>query len=69
MFIRSEKGDKTMVGKKLTLILTPELAQMLETLKNTEAFRERSQAEMLRTLIRAGLRAELKELDREALVM
>lgn len=69
MFIRSEKGDKTMVGKKLTLILTPELAQMLETLKNTEAFRERSQAEMLRTLIRAGLRAELKKLDREALVM
>lgn len=69
MFIRSEKGDKTMIGKKLTLILTPELAQMLETLKNTEAFRERSQAEMLRTLIRAGLRAELKELDREALVM
>ena len=69
MFIRSEKGDKTMVGKKLTLILTPELAQMLETLKNTEAFRERSQAEMLRTLIRAGLRAELKELDREALAM
>ena len=58
-----------MVGKKLTLILTPELAQMLETLKNTEAFRERSQAEMLRTLIRAGLRAELKELDREALAM
>lgn len=58
-----------MVGKKLTLILTPELAQMLETLKNTEAFRERSQAEMLRTLIRAGLRAELKKLDREALVM
>ena len=58
-----------MVGKKLTLILTPELAQMLETLKNTEAFRERSQAEMLQTLIRAGLRAELKELDREALVM
>ena len=51
-----------MVGKKLTLILTPELAQMLETLKNTEAFRERSQAEMLRTLIRAGLRAELKKL-------
>lgn len=69
MFIRSEKGDKTMIGKKLTLILTPELAQMLETLKNTEAFRERSQAEMLRTLIRAGLRAELKKLDREALVM
>ena len=69
MFIRSEKGDKTMVGKKLTLILNPELAQMLETLKNTEAFRERSQAEMLRTLIRAGLRAELKKLDREALVM
>ncbi len=69
MFIRSEKGDKTMVGKKLTLILTPELAQMLETLKNTEAFRERSQAEMLRTLIRAGLRAELKKLDREALAM
>lgn len=69
MFIRSEKGDKTMVGKKLTLILTPELAQMLETLKNTEAFRERSQAEMLRTLIRAGLRAELKKLGREALVM
>lgn len=68
MFIRSEKGDKTMVGKKLTLILTPELAQMLETLKNTEAFRERSQAEMLRTLIRAGLRAEKKEADREALV-
>lgn len=58
-----------MVGKKLTLILTPELAQMLETLKNTEAFRERSQAEMLRTLIRAGLRAELKKLGREALVM
>lgn len=58
-----------MVGKKLTLILTPELVQMLETLKNTEAFRERSQAEMLRTLIRAGLRAELKELDREALAM
>lgn len=58
-----------MVGKKLTLILNPELAQMLETLKNTEAFRERSQAEMLRTLIRAGLRAELKKLDREALVM
>lgn len=58
-----------MVGKKLTLILTPELAQMLETLKNTEAFRERSQAEMLRTLIRAGLHAELKELDREALAM
>ena len=58
-----------MVGKKLTLILTPELAQMLETLKNTEAFRERSQAEMLRTLIRAGLRAELKGLDREALAM
>ena len=58
-----------MVGKKLTLILTTELAQMLETLKNTEAFRERSQAEMLRTLIRAGLRAELKELDREALAM
>lgn len=58
-----------MVGKKLTLILNPELAQMLETLKNTEAFREKSQAEMLRTLIRAGLRAELKELDREALVM
>lgn len=58
-----------MIGKKLTLILTPELAQMLETLKNTEAFRERSQAEMLRTLIRAGLRAELKKLDREALVM
>lgn len=58
-----------MVGKKLTLILTPELAQMLETLKNTEAFRERSQAEMLRTLIRAGLRAELKKLDREALAM
>ena len=58
-----------MIGKKLTLILTPELTQMLETLKNTEAFRERSQAEMLRTLIRAGLRAELKELDREALVM
>ena len=57
-----------MVGKKLTLILNPELAQMLETLKNTEAFRERSQAEMLRTLIRAGLRAELKKLDREALV-
>ena len=53
-----------MIGKKLTLILTPELAQMLETLKNTEAFRE-----MLRTLIRAGLRAELKKLDREALVM
>lgn len=51
------------------MILTPELAQMLETLKNTEAFRERSQAEMLRTLIRAGLRAELKELDREALAM
>lgn len=68
MFIRSEKGDKTMVGKKLTLILNPELAQMLETLKNTEAFRERSQAEMLRTLIRAGLRAEKKEADREALV-
>ena len=68
MFIRSEKGDKTMVGKKLTLILNPELAQMLETLKNTEAFRERSQAEMLRTLIRAGLRAEWKKLDREALV-
>lgn len=68
MFIRSEKGDKTMIGKKLTLILTPELAQMLETLKNTEAFRERSQAEMLRTLIRAGLRAEKKEADREALV-
>ena len=58
-----------MVGKKLTLILNPELAQMLETLKNTEAFREKSQAEMLRTLIRAGLRAELKKLDREALVM
>lgn len=58
-----------MVGKKLTLILTPELAQMLETLKNTEAFRERSQAEMLRTLIRAGLCAELKKLGREALVM
>lgn len=58
-----------MVGKKLTLILNPELAQMLETLKNTEAFREKSQAEMLRTLIRAGLRAELKELDREALAM
>lgn len=58
-----------MIGKKLTLILTPELAQMLETLKNTEAFRERSQAEMLRTLIRAGLRAELKKLDREALAM
>ena len=58
-----------MVGKKLTLILTPELAQMLETLKNTEAFREKSQAEMLRTLIRAGLRAELKELDWEALAM
>ena len=58
-----------MVGKKLTLILSPELAQMLETLKNTEAFRERSQAEMLRTLIRAGLRAELKKLGREALVM
>lgn len=58
-----------MVGKKLTLILTPELAQMLETLKNTEAFRERSQAEMLRTLIREGLRAELKKLDREALAM
>lgn len=58
-----------MVGKKLTLILNPELAQMLETLKNTEAFRERSQAEMLRTLIRAGLREELKKLDREALVM
>lgn len=58
-----------MIGKKLTLILTPELAQMLETLKNTEAFRERSQAEMLRTLIRAGLRAELKKLNREALVM
>ena len=58
-----------MAGKKLTLILTPELAQMLETLKNTEAFRERSQAEMLRTLIRAGLRAELKKLGREALVM
>ena len=58
-----------MVGKKLTLILTPELAQMLETLKNTEAFRERSQAEMLRTLIRAGLRAELKKLDRDALAM
>ena len=58
-----------MVGKKLMLILTPELAQMLETLKNTEAFRERSQAEMLRTLIRAGLRAELKKLGREALVM
>ncbi len=58
-----------MVGKKLTLILTPELAQMLETLKNTEAFRERSQAEMLRTLIRAGLRAELKKLGREALAM
>lgn len=58
-----------MVGKKLTLILNPELAQMLETLKNTEAFRERSQAEMLRTLIRAGLRAEKKEADREALVM
>lgn len=69
MFIRCEKEDKTMVGKKLTLILTPELAQMLETLKNTEAFRERSQAEMLRTLIRAGLRAELKKLDREALAM
>ena len=68
MFIRSEKEDKTMVGKKLTLILNPELAQMLETLKNTEAFRERSQAEMLRTLIRAGLRAEKKEADREALV-
>ncbi len=68
MFILSEKGDKTMVGKKLTLILNPELAQMLETLKNTEAFRERSQAEMLRTLIRAGLRAEKKEADREALV-
>ena len=58
-----------MVGKKLTLILPPELAQMLETLKNTEAFRERSQAEMLRTLIRAGLRAELKKLGREALAM
>ena len=58
-----------MVGKKLTLILTPELAQMLETLKNTEAFRERSQAEMLRTLIRAGLRAKLQDLDREALAM
>lgn len=58
-----------MVGKKLTLILNPELAQMLVTLKNTEAFRERSQAEMLRTLIRAGLRAEKKEADREALVM
>ena len=58
-----------MVGKKLTLILNPELAQMLETLKNTEAFRERSQAEMLRTLIRAGLHAEWKKLDREALVM
>ena len=58
-----------MVGKKLTLILTPELAQMLETLKNTEAFRDRSQAELLRTLIRAGLRAVLKELDREALVL
>ena len=58
-----------MVGKKLTLILTPELAQMLETLKNTEAFRERSQAEMLRTLIRAGLRAELKKLGREALAI
>lgn len=58
-----------MIGKKLTLILTPELAQMLETLKNTEAFRERSQAEMLRTLIRAGLCAEWKKLDREALVM
>ena len=58
-----------MVGKKLTLILNPELAQMLETLKNTEAFRERSQAEMLRTLIRAGLLAEWKKLDREALVM
>ena len=57
-----------MVGKKLTLTVPPELAQMLETLKNTEAFRERSQAEMLRTLIRAGFRAELKELDREALV-
>ena len=69
MFIRSEKGDKTMVGKKLTLILNPELAQMLETLKNTEAFRERSQAEMLRTLIHVGLRAEKKEADREALVM
>ena len=58
-----------MVGRKLTLILNPELAQMLESLKNTEAFREKSQAEMLRTLIRAGLRAELKKLDREALVM
>lgn len=57
-----------MIGKKLTLILTPELAQMLETLKNTEAFRDESQAEMLRTLIRAGLRAEKKEADREALV-
>lgn len=57
-----------MAGKKLTLTLTPELAQMLETLKNTEAFREESQAEMLRTLIRAGLRSELKEKDREALV-
>ena len=30
-----------MVGKKLTLILNPELAQILETLKNTEAFREK----------------------------
>ena len=58
-----------MVGKKLTLILNPELAQLLETLKNTEAFRERRQAEMLRPLIRAGLRAEWKKLDREALVM
>lgn len=57
-----------MAGKKLTLTLTPELAQMLETLKNTEAFREESQAEMLRTLLRAGLRAEMKALDREALV-
>ena len=36
MFIRSEKGDKTMVGKKLTLILNPELAQMLETLKKLD---------------------------------
>lgn len=51
-----------MVGKKLTLILNPELAQMLETLKNTEAFRERSQAEMLRTLIRAGPSCGMEEI-------
>lgn len=57
-----------MTEKKLTLTLTPELAQMLETLKNTEAFREKSQAEMLRTLLRAGLRTEMKASDREALV-